>query len=257
MTSEYINIRCDLQDGVARITLNRPPLNILNLQMMEEITRALEDFKSRDGLKLLVLDHQGKAFSAGADIKDHTPDKVKQMIELFHGMFRSLGSLAAPSLAVVNGAALGGGCELATFCDLVVASERATFGQPEINVGVFPPIAAVILPHLIGRNRTLELLLTGEIVAAAEAEKMGLINRAFPTESFRADVDKFVARLASLSAPVLKLAKRAVDQTLGLSVEAGISRVEKMYFDELLRTEDAQEGINAFLEKRPPVWKNK
>jgi cyclohexa-1,5-dienecarbonyl-CoA hydratase len=256
MPAQYTDILFQIQDGVARITLNRPPLNIMNLRMMEEITQALEALKPREDIKLLVFDHQGKAFSAGADIKDHTPDKVDRLIEVFHGLFRVLGTVGAPSLAMVDGAALGGGCELATFCDLTVASERATFGQPEIKVGVFPPVAAVVLPYLIGRNRTMELLLTGEVVGAAEAAQMGLINRVFPTETFREQVDQYMAKLTSLSASVLKWTKKAVDQALYGTVDAGIAKVERIYLDELMRTEDAQEGLAAFLEKRKPVWKD-
>ncbi len=256
MPTEFANVAYDAQSGVARLTLNRPPLNILTIAMMKEINSALETLASKDGAKLLVIDHEGRLFSAGVDIKDHTADKVEEMIEVFHRMFRLLNAVEPPTLAVVKGAALGAGCELATFCDMVVASEQATFGQPEIKAGVFPPIAAAVLPHLIGRNRTLELLLTGEAVGAEEAAQMGLINRVFPTEGFDAKVDEFIAKLTALSAPVLKLTKRAVDGGLYVSVEKAISIVEEIYLSELLRIEDAHEGVKAFLEKRKPVWKD-
>ena len=257
MTSEYSNIACDVQDGVARITLNRPPLNILNLVMIKEINSALEALGARDDAKLLVIDHQGKAFSAGVDIKDHTADKVEEMIEVFHRTFRLLNALKPPTLAVVAGAALGGGCELAVFCDMVVASQGAKFGQPEIQVGVFPPIAAAVLPRLIGRNRALEMLLTGQPVKALEAERIGLINRAFPVDGFREKVDEFIAKLTSLSAAVLILTKKAVDEGLYVSVDEAMSRAEAIYLGDLMRTEDAQEGLSAFMEKRKPVWKNR
>lgn len=257
MASEYSSIACDVQDGVARITLNRPPLNILNLVMIKEINSALEAVQARDDAKLLVIDHQGKVFSAGVDIKDHTADKVEEMIEVFHRTFRLLNALELPTLAVVAGAALGGGCELAVFCDMVVASERAKFGQPEIQVGVFPPISAAVLPRLIGRNRALEMLLTGQPVKALEAERIGLINRAFPVEGFQEKVDEFIAKLTSLSAPVLILTKKAVDEGLYVSVDEAISRAETIYLGDLMRTEDAQEGLNAFMEKRKPVWKDR
>ncbi|MFV2069171.1 MAG: enoyl-CoA hydratase/isomerase family protein [Pirellulales bacterium] len=257
MSSAYESIAYDVQGGVARITLNRPPLNILNLAMIQEINSALEALGSTDDARLLVIDHEGKAFSAGVDIKDHTADKVDAMIGLFHRMFRLLNALEVPTLAVVHGAALGGGCELATFCDMAVASEQAKFGQPEIKAGVFPPVAAVILPHLIGRNRALELLLTGDVVGAERAEQMGLINQVFPADTFREKVDEFIARLTSLSAPVLKLTKRAVDRGLHATFDEAISRVEEIYLGELMQTEDAQEGLRAFLEKRKPEWKDK
>jgi cyclohexa-1,5-dienecarbonyl-CoA hydratase len=225
--------------------------------MIEEMHRALARVHSASELKVLIFDHRGKAFSAGVSIKDHTPDKVGEMIEKFHGLFRLLHSIAIPVLALVDGMALGGGCELAVFCDLVIASERATFGQPEIKVGVFPPVAAVLFPRLIGRNRALELLLTGEVIEAAEAKAMGLINRVFPAQGFREKTDEFISILTSMSRPVLKLTKRAVDRGLNASVDEGIRAVEQLYLGELMKTEDASEGLTAFLEKRKAVWKNK
>lgn len=247
----------ELRDGVARVTLNRPPLNILNIAMIGELQRAIDWVRSQDGVKVLVINHQGKAFSAGVAIEDHTPDKVPEMLEKFHGVFRLLNSVTVPSVALVDGMALGGGCELAVFCDMAIASERATFGQPEIKVGVFPPVAAVLFPHLIGRNRTLELVLTGKVIDAAEAKTMGLINQVFPSDGFREKAEEFIGSLTALSGPVLKLTKRAVDQSLYKSVLDGIGAVEQLYLGELMKTEDAQEGLSAFMEKRKPAWKNR
>ena len=257
MPAEYSSIICEIRESVARITLNQPPLNIIDISMIGEMHSALARVHAAGDLKVLVIDHHGKAFSAGVSIKDHTPDKVGEMIEKFHGMFRLLNSLAIPSLALVDGMALGGGCELAVSCDMVFASDRATFGQPEIKVGVFPPVAAVLFPYLIGRNRALELLLTGDVIEAAEAKAIGLINRVTPAQSFREKTDEFISKLTSLSGPVLKLTKRAVDRGLNASVDGGIRGVEQLYLGELMKTEDAQEGLNAFLEKRKPIWKNK
>ena len=257
MPGENRSIICAIESGVARITLNQPPLNIIDIPMLEEIHSALARLHSENEVKVLVIDHQGKAFSAGVSIRDHTPDKVSDMIEKFHGMFRLLHSLALPTLALVDGMALGGGCELATFCDMVIASERATFGQPEIKVGVFPPVAAVVFPHLVGRNRALELLLTGDVVDAAEAKALGLINKVFSTQEFHQKADEFIGKLTSLSAPVLKLTKRAVDRGLYANISEAITSVEELYLGELMQTEDAHEGLNAYLEKRKPTWKNK
>ena len=247
----------EIRDGVARITLNRPPLNILDLATIAELHAALARVASEDGVKVLVIDHQGKAFSTGVAIEDHTPGKVPEMIEKFHGVFRLLNSIPVPSVVLVDGMALGGGCEVAVFCDMVIASERATFGQPEIKVGVFPPVAAVLFPHLIGRNRALELILTGDAISAAEAKAMGLINRVLPVERFRERAEEFIAKLTSLSGPVLKLTKRAVDENLYRGVSDGISAVEQLYLGELMQIQDAHEGLHAFLEKRKPVWRNK
>jgi cyclohexa-1,5-dienecarbonyl-CoA hydratase len=257
MAPEYSSIICEFRDSVARITLNQPPLNIIDIRMIGEMHSALTRIHSMSDVKVLVIDHQGKAFSAGVSIKDHTPDKVGEMIEKFHGMFRLLNTLAVPSLALVDGMALGGGCELAVFCDMVIASDRAAFGQPEIKVGVFPPVAAVLFPRLIGRNRALELLLTGDVIEAAEAKAIGLINKVIPTQNFRGKADEFISKLTSLSGAVLRLTKRAVDRGLYMSVNEGITAVEQLYLGELMKTEDAREGLNAFLERRKPIWKNK
>jgi len=257
MPDEHRSVFCTVDKGIARLTLNLPPLNIIDIPMLSEIQSALARVQSEKELKVLVIDHQGKAFSAGVSIHDHTPDKVSEMIEKFHGVFRLLDSLAVPTVALVDGMALGGGCELATFCDMVVASERATFGQPEIKVGVFPPVAAVIFPQLVGRNRALELLLTGDVIDGAEAKALGLINKVFRTEEFRQKAEEFIGKLTSMSAPVLRLTKRAVDQALHTNLNEGLAFVEELYLRELMRTEDAREGLNAYLEKRKPVWKNR
>lgn len=257
MAGEYTSIVSEIRDGLARITLNHPPLNIIDIPMMEEMRAAISQAGTVGGSKILIIDHHGKAFSAGVSIQDHTPDKVEKMLEEFHGMFRLLQALDMPTIALVDGMALGGGCELAIFCDMVLASDRATFGQPEIKVGVFPPVAAVLFPHLIGRNRTLELLLSGETVGAAEARDMGLINKVFPVESFREKCEEFIGRLASLSSPVLRLTKRAVNRGLKAEFGEALTAVEQIYLRELMQTEDAREGLNSFLEKRKPVWKEK
>ncbi|UCE20269.1 MAG: enoyl-CoA hydratase/isomerase family protein [Gemmatimonadota bacterium] len=257
MPEHWKHILFEEKDGVARIILNRPPLNVLNIEMMKEINTVLEELQSKTDVKLMVLNGEGKAFSAGVDVKEHTAEKVSEMIEIFHRMFRLLNSLEPPTLAVVHGAVLGGGCELATFCDMVLASDEATFGQPEIKVGVLPPIAAVIFPHLVRRNRALELVLTGEIISAREAERIGLINRVFPHEHFQEKAEEFVSKLQSLSAPVLRLTKKAVDIGLYASVDEAISNVESVYLDQLMSLEDAHEGLSAFLNKRKPVWKNR
>lgn len=242
--------------GVAKLTLNRPPLNILNIEMMNEMTSVFDSLQ-KETLKVLVLQANGKAFSAGVDVAEHTLEKVHEMITTFHKMFRVLNSVPALSLAAVNGPALGGGCELATFCDIVIASENAKFGQPEIKAGVFAPVAAIILPHLIGRNKALELLMTGETIDAKEAEKIRLINKCVPVAEFNATVEKFIDKIRGMSAPVLRFNKRAVDEAIYSSVMYGMERTEELYLKELMKLEDAQEGLQAFLEKRPPEWKDR
>ena len=257
MTQQFSTIAWELCDSVAKITLKQPPLNIIDIPMIEEISGALASIGSDGSVKVLTMGHEGKAFSAGVSIKDHSPDRVNEMLEKFHGMFRLLNSLPMPSVALVDGMALGGGCELAVYCDMVIASDRANFGQPEIKVGVFPPVAAALYPRLIGRNRALELLLTGETVDATEAKAIGLINKVFPAHSFHEKAEEFIKKLTSLSGPVLKLTKRAIDLGLHGNMGERIQDVERLYLDELMRTEDAREGLNSFLEKRKPNWKER
>lgn len=181
------------------------------------------------------------------------------MINVFHELFRILISIKAPTIALVNGMALGGGCELALFCDLVVASEKAKFGQPEIKVGVFPPIAAIILPNMIGMKKALELILTGETITANESKEIGLVNVVVPADNFDEYADNFIKKITSNSAIVLQLAKQAVQDVVNLNYNYNdaVSALEDLYLNKLMKTEDANEGLIAFLEKRAPVWKNK
>jgi len=253
----FQHIRTEMAGGVGSIILNRPPVNILNIEMMEEINQALQGFKGEEGLKILVLRAEGKAFSAGVDVEEHLGDTMKKMIETFHGMFRLMDELQAPSVAVVNGSALGGGCELALYCDMVLATERSTFGQPEVMVGVFPPIAALVFPRIIGRKKAMELILSGKTVGARDALEMGLINRIVSEDSMEEEVKQFVGDIARHSAVVLRLTKKATIEGLCDDAEGGLRRIERIYLDELMRTEDATEGLKSFLEKRKPVWRNK
>jgi cyclohexa-1,5-dienecarbonyl-CoA hydratase len=252
----FQHIRTEVADGVGTITLNRPPVNILNIEMMEEINKSLRDFKKEKGLKVIVFRAEGKAFSAGVDVGEHLGDMVKRMIEAFHGMFRLMDELQAPSVAVVNGSALGGGCELALYCDMVLATEKSTFGQPEIMVGVFPPIAALIFPRIIGRKKAMELILSGKTIGARDALEMGLINRIIPEDTLEEEAKEFVDQFARHSAVVLRLTRKATLDGLCDDVEGGLRRIERIYLEELMKTEDATEGLRSFLEKRKPVWKD-
>ena len=255
--STYEHIKLSTDNGTATLVLNRPPLNVMNIAMMREINEGLEVLRASPAVKVLVIKAEGKAFSAGVDIADHTADKVEGMMKEFHRIFELLHSFKIPSIAIVDGAALGGGCELAIYCDIVIASERGKFGQPEIKVGVFPPIAAAMFPRLVGRNRTLELLMSGETISATEAERIGLINRVFPVEGFEQHVDAFLSKFIAQSKVILEMTKRAVDTGLYRPCMEAISRAEVLYMNEMMKTEDAGEGLKAFLEKRTPVWKNK
>jgi len=250
----YRFIQTEWKEGQATITLNREPLNVLNIAMMKEINQALDGLQ-KEKIKLLVFKATGKAFSAGVDVGEHLGDQAEEMIEVFHGIFRRLDALPALSIASVQGAALGGGCELALYCDLVLASEKARFGQPEIQVGVFPPIAALLFPRIMGWKKALELILTGGTITAAEALALGLVNRVVPPEALEEELEKYCRQFLSLSGVVLALSKKAVYAGLGDDREKGLRAIEHIYLRELMKTHDAEEGLKAFLEKRKPEWK--
>jgi cyclohexa-1,5-dienecarbonyl-CoA hydratase len=255
MSFQYITF--EKKNKIATITLNTPPLNWLTIVMMKEINEALVDVKKDQSVQLLVFDHAGeKAFSSGVDVADHTDDKVEEMIDVFHRMFRHLSEIDIPTLAVVNGVALGGGCEVISFCDMVIASERSRIGQPEIAVGVFPPVAAAWFPKIIGLKKTYELLLTGKMLSAKESEAIGLINAVIPTENFREGADKFIAELMNKSRPVSMWTKRAIKAGLSLDFNQALKASEILYLSGCMTTRDAKEGIAAFMEKRKAVWKD-
>ena len=252
----YKHIQTELREGVATLTLNRPPLNVLNIEMMEEINSYFESLLKEKALKLLVMQGAGKAFSAGVDVGEHLGDLVYKMIEVFHKMFRLMDGLKVPSISVVNGSALGGGCELAVYCDMVIATEKAKFGQPEIQVGVFPPIAALAFPRMIGRKKALELILSGDVISAQEALTLGMINKIVPEASLAEEVRRFVEKFKKLSGTVLKLTKEATLAGLNDDMDRGLKIIEKIYLDRLMKTNDAIEGLKAFLDKRKPAWKD-
>jgi cyclohexa-1,5-dienecarbonyl-CoA hydratase len=248
---EFLTVESD--GAVARITLRRAPLNILHLPMIEELNRAIEGLEDESALRALVLAAEGKAFSAGVAVADHMPDKVRATIGAFHGVFRRLARLGCPTVAAVQGAALGGGCELACFADWVIAGEAATLGLPEIKLGSFPPLAAVHFPRRIGPARTLQMILSGEVMSSRNAEAIGLVDRVVAGDALSASVEALVASLREKSAAVLRLARQATVAAAG-SFENALAQVETIFLDRLMTTEDAVEGLAAFLEKRAPVW---
>jgi cyclohexa-1,5-dienecarbonyl-CoA hydratase len=252
----YKNIKYEPTDSGVTIILDRPPLNVMNIEMMEELCAALTTVV-KEQPKFLLLRANGKSFSAGVDVSDHTQEKAVHMISVFHKIFHIMNHMMTPSVAAVRGACLGGGCELATFCDIVIASENAKFGQPEIKVGVMAPVAAAFFPKMLGCRKTLELLLTGATISATEAAQIRLINKAVPDERFEEEIAETVKTLSALSAPVLRLNKKAVMDGLELDFERALGGVEDIYLQELMATEDAKEGLRAFLEKRPPRWREK
>jgi len=252
----YKHIETLFADGLGTITLNRPPVNVLNISMMEEINDVLKGWLDNKDLKVVLFNAKGKCFSAGVDVGEHMGDLVTKMIEVFHGMFRLIDRLGIPTVASVYGSCLGGGCELAIFCDLVIASEGAKFGQPEILVGVFPPIAAQIMPRIMGRKDAMDLILSGRTLPAEEARGMGLINKVVKEDDLESATADFIKPYLGLSAEVLRKTKKAITVGLRDDLEPSLKLIEDIYLNELMNTADAQEGLKAFLEKRKPAWKN-
>lgn len=254
MDHQYI--RAVLDDGIATIVLHRKPLNVLNIAMMEEINVALKAF-IESKVKLLVFRAEGKAFSAGVEVSEHMGGQAERMIEVFHGMFRLMDKLSVPSIAVINGMALGGGCELAIYCDMAIASEKATIGQPEIQVGVFPPIAALVMPHIMGRKKAMELLLSGDIISAREAMELGLINKVVAHKDLEAEAAAFIKKFAKNSGIVLKFTRSALMERTIEKQGKDLVSIEDIYFNKLMKTHDANEGLQAFIDKRKPKWEDK
>jgi cyclohexa-1,5-dienecarbonyl-CoA hydratase len=242
------------QDGVVRIELARPPLNILNLAMLDELYAAIRAAAADREARLILITGEGRAFCAGVEVADHTADRVHGMLAAFHRVIGALLSAEVPVVAAVQGAALGGGFELVLAADVVLAREDAVLGLPEVRLGVFPPAAAALLPRLIGRQRAMDLILSGRSLDAAEAEAMGLVARVEAVATFAAAVDSYTRQLASYSGPVLRLARRAVAAGLDAPARQALDQAEAIYLDELMLLRDPHEGLAAFTEKRPPRW---
>ncbi len=252
--ADYEFLKLAVAEGIASITLCRPPLNVLNNAMMGQLNTALESIAASADVAAIVFRAEGKAFCAGVDVADHTADKVGEMIRHFHGIFRKLAATDALTIAVVNGSALGGGCELAAFCDIVLASDRAKFGQPEVQVGVFPPVAACIFPPQLGIKKAVELNAVGMTLDAQQAQAVGLANQVFSIDEFENRVETYLDQIRKLSRPVVRLAKRATLLAVREQILAHLDRVEGLYLEELMSLSDAHEGIAAFIEKRTPRW---
>ncbi|MFN2532073.1 MAG: enoyl-CoA hydratase/isomerase family protein [Pyrinomonadaceae bacterium] len=254
----YEHIRFEAVNRVARISFARPPLNILNIPMMKEVARALGESAQREIVAIVfAAEKDCRAFSAGVAVEEHVEETIYQMLDAFHGIFRLLDQLAKPTIAIVDGPALGGGCELVAACDIVIASERARFGQPEIKLGVFPPIAAVLLPRIVGEKRARELIFTGEVIDAVEAGRLGLCNHIVSGEHLEKKCAEVLAKLRELSGTALEFTRRALDIGRGQSFDSVLQDVENIYLHELMKSADATEGVAAFMEKRKPSWRNR
>ena len=247
----------ELQPPVARVRLQNPPLNVIDIPMMEELVSALTDIESRSDLTVIVFSGSQKAFSVGVDVAAHTPDKVEEMLGKFHAVIRALIATRKITIAVVHGHCLGGGAELAMVCDLVYSSELATWGFPEIKLGCFPPVAATALAALIGQKHASDLILTGRSITGKDAAAIGLANEVLAEIDLERTVQETVQQLSQLSPAALAVAKKAIYAWDSIHFDKGLARAEKIYFEELMKTEDAHEGIDAFMQKRAPQWRGK
>ncbi len=251
-------VRLTRSGGTATLTLDRPPLNILDIAMLQKLGALLEELRQDSSLHILVLEGAGtRAFSAGVAIEDHVPEKLESMLETFHGALRSLRELPAISLAVVQGHCLGGGMELATTCDLLLASQEASFGLPEVELGCFPPAAAALYPRRLGAGRTLELLLTGRRLNGHEARELGLATWTTASSDLKETQRTLLADLNSRSAAVARLIKEAVRQGEHHPFNEALRVTESIYLNKLTKTADMREGLDAFEQRRPAQWKHR
>jgi len=248
-------IRATTLGALRVLTLDRPPLNVLNVATLRALERAVGDVATDADASVLMVTGAGRAFCAGVDVEDHMGDRVTDMMAALHGALTALTRLEMPVVAAVNGAALGGGLELALACDVVLARAGAKLGQPEVRLGVFPPFAAAVLPGLCGRAVAMDLCLSGRPVSAEEAIPMGLVQKVLAADGFAAAALEYAQHMSELSRPVLRLTKRALEAGSRLAPSEALGAAERLYLDELMRLDDAREGLAAFLEKRPPVWK--
>ena len=257
MERDLARVVVNIAPPVARLVLSHPPVNVIDIAMMEELAQALGEIEARSDLSVVVLSGAGKAFSAGVDVAAHTPDKVEGMLVKFHAVIRALVASRKVTVAAVHGRCLGGGAEIAMVCDVVCTTASAEWGFPEIKLGCYPPVACTALAALVGQKRAAELILTGRTISGIEAAEMGLANCAVADEELTGAVDRLLEELVRLSPAALAITKKAVYAWDAMHFDKGLARAEKIYLEELMKTEDAHEGIRAFMEKRGPKWAGK
>jgi cyclohexa-1,5-dienecarbonyl-CoA hydratase len=255
--ADFQHVKVRVEGEVARLTLDRPDHNLLNERMLSELAGGINALGERSEIKMIVLDSAGKTFCGGIELGEYTQRRVFQLLDTFHAAFLAMLDTSKPLLVVVNGPAFGGGAELAALGDLVIATPRARFAQPEIKLGAFPPLSAAILPYLLGPKMALELVLMGETITAERALEIGLVNWLVPESELQAKVNDVIAKVTTQSGPVLSMAKKAIMASLGLPLRDGVRNSMKVFLNELGDLEDSQEGVRALVEKRAPKWKNR
>jgi enoyl-CoA hydratase/carnithine racemase len=252
----YDNLRLDVADPVATLTLDRQPGNRISIDMLEQMTGALLSLRGRRMLEVLVIRGAGGTFCEGLELEELDRSRVQRLMQVYARTFETLRMLEVITVAAVDGRAWGAGFALTLDCDLAIASTSASFKLNEIDYGVFPPIASILLPRVVGRRRAMEWILSGCEVSSTEAERHNVVNHVFAAEAFDAGVSAFVANITRASGPVLQLAKRAQYEAYDKSYDDGLARVRSLYLKELMGLRDAQEGLEAGREGRDPEWLN-
>jgi cyclohexa-1,5-dienecarbonyl-CoA hydratase len=253
-----MGVQVEKTGRVVTVTWERPPLNVLDIALLRELDGALSACAADSGADVVVLRGAGeRAFSAGMEIRDHTREKAPEMLEVVHGVIRKLLALPQATVAAVRGACLGGGCEIASSCDFVVATEKSIFATPEILVGCYPPVALARFAALIGYHRAAEMILTGRRFSAREAEAMGLVNRVCADNDLEGALQALLDELLAKSGAVLRLTVKGLRELSLAGFDAALKRSEEIYCRELLQTEDVEEGVQAFLAKRAPAWRHR
>jgi cyclohexa-1,5-dienecarbonyl-CoA hydratase len=257
LSTQFSRLSLELDARIARLQLNHPPLNVIDISMMEELSEAIAQVESKEEVAILLITGAGKSFSAGVDVAAHTREKMRDMLGKFHGVIRALLKARKVTIAAVQGHCLGGGAEVAMVCDLVYTTESAQWGFPEIKLGFFPPVACAGLAALVGVKRAAELILTGRSVDGNDAGRMGLATRAVKDDQLQEFLKTSVQELGKLSPAALAVTKKAFYAWDAMHFDKGLAKAESLCLEELINTEDAVEGVNAFLEKREPQWKGK
>jgi cyclohexa-1,5-dienecarbonyl-CoA hydratase len=252
-TSSCVAVHCD--SALARITFTHPPLNVLDFQMMDELREALRQLEQRRDVSAVILSGGERGFSAGVDVAVHTADKIQTMFQKFHGLILALTKFPKITIAEVGGVCLGGGAELAMVCDMCFTTPNAKWGFPEITLGCYPPVACTALAALVGQKRAADLIFTGRIFSGSEAAEWGLANAAQPQAELQESIQATLDHLFKLSPAALAHAKNAFYAWDSIHLDKGLARAEKIYLEDLMRTKDSKEGIQAWLEKRKPQWK--
>jgi cyclohexa-1,5-dienecarbonyl-CoA hydratase len=255
MLSQRLTV--EVRGALAQIIFTHPPLNVFDFQQMDELADALKQIEQHPEISAVVISGGERAFSAGVDVAVHTPENIPTMLQKFHGLILAVTRLSKITIAEVRGACLGGGAELAMVCDMCFTAENAKWGFPEISLGCYPPVACTALAALVGEKRAADLIFTGRIFSGTEAAAWGLANSAHSDGDLQQAIQSTLDHLFKLSPAALAHAKKAFYAWDSIHLDKGLARAEKIYTEELMKTEDANEGIRAWLEKRKPAWKGR